>query len=69
MSDQALKNLLDPLLQMQKENAVALRNLQQQITRLQAQQVGGNGGMGVGKEWVTLAIIFIFQIILQWIFR
>ncbi|XP_025085320.1 oxysterol-binding protein-related protein 8-like isoform X2 [Pomacea canaliculata] len=69
VSDQALKNLLDPLLQMQKENAVALRNLQQQITRLQAQQVGGNGGMGVGKEWVTLAIIFIFQIILQWIFR
>ena len=73
LTQEGLALLFDPLLKMQEETTQALRSLQQQVMRLEMQHIssaGAGGGQGLlSKDWVTLSIILIFQIILQWIFR
>ncbi|XP_076472177.1 oxysterol-binding protein-related protein 8-like isoform X2 [Babylonia areolata] len=73
LTHEGMALLFEPLMKMQEETTAALRSLQQQVVRLEVQHAnsaGGGGGQGLlSKDWVTLAIILIFQIILQWIFR
>lgn len=73
VTQEGMTLLFDPLVKMQEETTQALRSLQQQVTQLELQHAGsagGGGGQGLlSKDWLTLAIILIFQIILQWIFR
>ncbi|XP_070199099.1 oxysterol-binding protein-related protein 8-like isoform X4 [Littorina saxatilis] len=73
LTQEGMMLLFDPLIKMQEETTQALRSLQQQVVRLELQHAnsaGGGGGQGLlSKDWVTLAIILMFQIVLQWIFR
>ncbi|KAL8562001.1 hypothetical protein ACOMHN_001327 [Nucella lapillus] len=73
LTQEGMTLLFEPLVKMQEETTVALRSLQQQVGRLELQHANtAGGGVGQGllsKDWVSLALILIFQIILQWIFR
>lgn len=67
----SLQKALQPLLQAQKDQTDRLTSLQQQLVALQRvmRQQQEIGILQSNRDWILLAILFVFQGILFWLFK
>lgn len=68
LSEDSLLKCLEPLVQLQQETNTVLKSLQVQMRYLQRQNEQ-RSSITQGREWLILAVVLTFQIILQWIFK
>ncbi|XP_013408205.1 oxysterol-binding protein-related protein 8 [Lingula anatina] len=65
-----LKQLLNPLQEMQRQNNQALANLHGHLQQVERAYLDGYGGVYLqSRDWVILGAILLFQTILYWFFK
>ena len=71
VSEELLMKALEPVTQLQQETSLAITSLQGQIRTFSQNQaqMDQQHTLRQTRDWMVLAVVLMFQVLLQWVFR
>ncbi|KAJ8298837.1 hypothetical protein KUTeg_022897 [Tegillarca granosa] len=70
LTEEALTTALEPLLELQRDTNIVMKSLQRNVVHLtQRLELQQEGFLNQNRDWIVLAVILLFQVILQWLLR
>lgn len=70
LTEDALQTALEPLIELQRDTNIVMKSLQRNVVHLtQRLEIQQEGFLNQNRDWIILAVILLFQVILQWLLR